>query len=120
MSQLATSPDSARLEERFNRLAAEWKRDTCLSSKIREKVANLAYQKIIGMGPAAIAFILKDLQENGPNHWFWALHAITEENPAPKDRPGDITAMTEAWLRWGRENGYLTDCRNNTSGTSQT
>jgi len=115
----AKSNGERMLEERFVRLASEWKKDTCLSSKIRDKVAHLAYQKIIGMGPAAIPFILKDLQENGPNHWFWALHAITEENPVPQDHPGDIVAMTEAWLQWGRTKGYLTDSQKSTNETSQ-
>jgi hypothetical protein len=45
----------------------------------------LAYYKIIGMGMAAVPFILKDLEQNEPNHWLWALHAITEENPVPAD-----------------------------------
>jgi hypothetical protein len=72
------------------------------------------------MGPAAIPFILKDLQDNGPNHWFWALHAITEENPVPKDHPGDIVAMTEAWLQWGRTKGYLTDFQTAMIKPSQT
>ncbi len=71
---------------RFDRLAKEWKKDTFLLSKIRDKVIHTAYQKIIGMGSTAIPFILRDLAENGPNHWFWALHAITEANPVRDDQ----------------------------------
>jgi hypothetical protein len=107
-------------QDKFNRLADEWKRETYHLSKIKDKVAHLAYQKIIGMGPAAIPFILADLAEKGPNHWFLALHAITEENPVPKDQPGNIVVMTEAWLKWGREKGYLKDFLNITSETSPT
>jgi hypothetical protein len=91
---------------RFDRLAVEWRNDTFLSSKIRDKVLHTAYQKIIGMGPSAISFILHDLAENGPNHWFWALHAITEEDPVPSNQVGNMVAMTEAWLQWGRKKGY--------------
>jgi hypothetical protein len=116
----AEANKDAAYAERFNRLAAEWQRETHLSSKIKDKVAHLAYQKIIGMGPAAIPLILKDLNDNGPNHWFSALHAITEENPVPQDQRGNIVGMTEAWLQWGRKKGYLTDCQKNTNETSPT
>ena len=66
-----------------------------------------AYQKIIGMGEPAVALILSDLAENGPDDWFWALTAITDENPISAGVAGDTNAMTEAWLQWGRERGYL-------------
>lgn len=50
-------------QERFDRLAEAWKKDTFLLSKISVKVMHSAYQKIIGMGPAAVPFLLKDLAE---------------------------------------------------------
>ena len=68
---------------------------------------HLAYQKIIGMGELAIPLILKDPAVNGPNDWFWALTAITDENPITKKIAGNMAAMTEAWLQWGRKAGYL-------------
>lgn len=41
-------------------------------------------------------------QQKNPDHWFWALQAITEENPAnPKDA-GDLRKMSEAWLKWAK------------------
>jgi hypothetical protein len=95
--------EKGRDQERFNRLAAEWKKDTFLLSKINAKVLHLAYQKIIGMGPPAVPFILMDLRDNGPNHWFWALNVITDENPVGKEAIGNIKAMTEAWIQWGRK-----------------
>jgi hypothetical protein len=107
-------------QKKFDKLAAEWKKETFLLSKIREKVIHLAYQKIIGMGPAAVPCILKDLRDNGPNHWFWALHVITEENPVPSEKVGGIVAMTEAWLQWGKKKGYLNSCQTTTRETSRT
>jgi hypothetical protein len=111
----ATVADHACQQQRFNRLSAEWKKDTFLLSKISAKVLHISYQKIIGMGAAAVPFILKDLKDNGPNHWFWALHAITEENPVPKNMTGNIAAMAEAWLLWGNKKGYLKDYQQITS-----
>ncbi|HJT32793.1 MAG TPA: hypothetical protein VJ783_12200 [Pirellulales bacterium] len=66
-----------------------------------------AYQQIIGMGPAAVPCILSDLAEHGPNDWFWALTAITGENPISQEIAGNMKTMTEAWLRWGIAAGYL-------------
>ena len=66
-----------------------------------------AYQKIIGMGEPAVPLILKDLAENGPDDWFWALTAIADDNPITEDIAGDMNAMTAAWLQWGRKRGYL-------------
>jgi hypothetical protein len=79
-----------------------------------------AYQKIIGMGEPAIPLILKDLEKNGPNDWFWALTAITDENPITQDIAGNMAAMTEAWLQWGRNAGYLKGSRNRQNGSSRT
>jgi len=101
--------EESRQQEKFDRLAAQWKKDVFLLSKISAKVLHSAYQKIIGMGPVAVPLILKDLRENGPNHWFWALQAITEENPVPEGLVGNIAGMTEAWLQWGNNKGYLTN-----------
>src|SRR5262249_5983720 len=89
-------------ERRFEKLAKAWKRETELISKVTKKVLHPAYQRIIGMGETAVPFILKDLADNGPDDWFWALTAITDENPITQEIAGDMTAMTEAWLQWGR------------------
>jgi hypothetical protein len=96
-------------ERRFAELAALWKSETRFSSNVTTKAMHPAYQKIIGMGEAAIPLILKDLKEHGPNDWFWALHVITDENPTTEDMAGKMSAMAEAWLQWGRNAGYLKD-----------
>jgi hypothetical protein len=76
-------------------------------SKVTKRILHPAYQKIIGLGEAAIPLILQDLSANGPDDWFWALTAITDENPIKKEMAGNMAAMTEAWLQWGRNAGYL-------------
>ena len=111
--------ENAWQESRFNELAAEWKRETSLLSRVKDKVLHIAYQKIIGMGPAAVRYMLNDLAENGPNHWYWALRVITDENPTSSEMAGDMVAMTEAWLKWGKRNGYLKDCPKNMGERSQ-
>jgi len=107
-------------EERFNKLARAWKSETELVSKVSKRVMHSAYQKIIGMGESAIPLILKDLSANGPDDWFWALTAITDANPITDAMAGNMSAMTEAWLQWGRNAGYLNDCPSQPNGSSQT
>jgi hypothetical protein len=107
-------------EQRFKKLATTWKSETELVSKVTKRILHPAYQKIIGMGESALPFILKDLMENGPDDWFWALTAITDENPIHKEIAGNMAAMTEAWLQWGRNAGYLKDCPSPPNGSSQT
>jgi hypothetical protein len=64
-----------------------------------------AYQEIISLGPAVVPLILRELEQR-PAQWFHALHALTGADPMdPADR-GKVREIAEAWLHWGRENGY--------------
>jgi len=60
------------------------------------------------MGERAIRPILLQLRRK-PEHWFYALHEITGENPVPAEAEGRLDQMTAAWLRWGKERGYLSE-----------
>jgi len=102
-------PASRQLEtpwEKFARLAAEWKQATKFMSSVTGMSTHWAYQQIIGMGAEALPLLLQDLEQE-PDHWFWALHAITGVDPVPSSEAGDVSRMTDAWLRWGRERGPL-------------
>lgn len=94
------------LMERFNNLAETWENETVNLSSAQEIILHPAYQRIIGMGPGVIPLILKRLQKT-PNFWFWALRALTDVEPVRESERGFLSAMKEAWLRWGEENGYL-------------
>ncbi|HEB33004.1 MAG TPA: hypothetical protein ENI15_19340 [Spirochaetes bacterium] len=83
-----------------------WKSDTCIISSDTDIAMHPAYQEIIGMGSDAIPMILEEL-EREPDNWFWALKAISSEDPTPHSLKGNIQKMTEAWLNWGRENNYI-------------
>ena len=91
---------------RFNTLKAEWESETAHLSSVTEISIHPAYQQIIGMGTIALPFILDELKRN-PGHWFWALKAITGEDPVPPTERGKIKKMAESWLKWGKEQGYI-------------
>ncbi len=91
-------------EERFEKLAEEWRRECAHLSSIREKVLHPAYQQIIGMGKDALPLLLREL-EREPDHWFWALWAITQENPVLPEHRGRVRLMAQDWLDWARRRG---------------
>src|SRR5262249_43794422 len=101
VSDLREAVVNAARRRRCCGLARGWKKETGFLSSMEEKSMPSAYQRIIGMGEAAVPFILEDLSENGPADWFWALSVITDDNPITEDVAGDMRAMTEAWLQWG-------------------
>jgi hypothetical protein len=106
MSSPTTTAPAERLEELFRELADRWRAETLYLSSSTDIAMHPAYQRIIGLGPAVIPLILAELARQ-PDRWFWALHALTGVDPVlPSDR-GKLPAMTQAWLRWGRENGHL-------------
>lgn len=94
------------LAEEFAHLAAAWKRKAGHWSDSRRMAMVPEYQRIIGMGPAALPLILEAL-EREPDHWFWALEAITGEDPVPPGDRGVVARMADAWLAWGREQGLI-------------
>ena len=110
MSTIPTRPNSApvpteSLEVRFRRLADIWRTETAYVSSSSELVAHPAFQEIVSMGPAVIPLLLRELA-NGTGHWHRALKRITGIDPVlPTDR-GKIDKAAEAWLRWGKEQGY--------------
>jgi hypothetical protein len=109
MSSMTTLPaptSASTVEERFHRLAAEWKEQArYLSNSVRMAMLQ-PYQRIIGMGMPVVPFILEDLRRE-PHHWFWALEAITEQNPVPPESLGKIQEMANAWVEWGQRQGLI-------------
>jgi hypothetical protein len=101
-----TLEPSAAKEQRFRRLAEAWKKETLYLSNAAKKAVHPAYQGIIGLGELAVPWILEELRKE-PCDWFWALSAITGENPIPEESAGKVDEMAAAWLRWGREQGYI-------------
>jgi hypothetical protein len=93
----------------FASWARQWKNDTAGFSSINRKVSHPAYQAILRMRrEAAIPLILKELEKETA-HWFPALKKLSAGyDPVPPHRRGDVEAMRQAWLAWGRDQGFLT------------
>jgi hypothetical protein len=101
VGQLPPPAPEPSLEEEFGRLAARWRDETeHLSST--DVFTHSDYQRIIGLGARVVPLLLRDLATTGA-HWFWALRAITGENPVRAEDAGSVRKMTAAWLEWGEE-----------------
>lgn len=85
----------------FDELAATWHADTAFESSMTALVSHPAYQRVIGLGPEAVPYLLLSLKTQ-PDHWFAALTAITGADPVSRVDRGDVDKMALAWLDWGR------------------
>jgi hypothetical protein len=108
------------IHQQFTQLAKTWRQETAHLSNIATRAMHPAYQRIIGMGREAIPFILEEFRQGELDDWFWALYAITGENPITEEIAGDVEKMAEAWLQWGRKTGYLSDSIPQMRPSSQT
>jgi hypothetical protein len=57
------------------------------------------------MGPPALPFLFRDLEQTGDGHLSKALAAITGAEPVAADARGNVRRVADAWLTWARENG---------------
>ena len=105
--QSGEEPDVApSLNERFLRLADEWKSETARLSSPRAIAEHPAYQEIIAMGKPVLPLVFRDLKSNG-GWWYPALRTLTGANPVPERAEGKPPRNDDAWLHWGQENGYI-------------
>lgn len=96
--------DADQTERDFEILAAAWRNERGFTSSVIEMAMIPTYQHIIGMGPAALRWILADLKQTH-DHWFWALKSIARFDPVPPRDRGNVAAMTKAWIEWGEKRG---------------
>ena len=106
LSASRSAGGDAALDALFDELADRWESETMFESVVTRKALHPAYQRIIGLGKPAVPRILRRLAQE-PAQWFWALTAITGENPAEgRTKPDEAAA---AWLDWGRARGLVSE-----------
>jgi hypothetical protein len=92
--------------ERFDALASRWEMETSHLSRVEQRIMHPCYQKIIAMGPIVLPHILHRLRDR-PDHWFWALNLLANENPVPPDFRGTASDAARLWVEWGERQGYV-------------
>lgn len=99
-------PQPVGLERSFEELANQWRDETAMMSSASKMASHPAYQSIISMGPPVVPLILREL-ERETDHWFFALRALTGDDPVPPEDVGNVRKMREAWLAYGRAHGFI-------------
>lgn len=97
--------DREATEKLFQELKTRWSESTMVLSDPVEMSMDPNYQQIIGLGPAVVPLLLHELRSE-PDHWFWALTAITREDPVAQGHRGSIELMAADWLEWADRHGY--------------
>ncbi len=90
------------LEESFRKLADDWLEKIAFEASLFDITKLASYRDIIALGEEAVPFLLREL-ESRPNFWFAALREITKANPVADKDKGHLGKMTQAWLRWAKE-----------------
>src|SRR6266567_2617112 len=102
----APNLSAADQKQAFQRLVCEWKEKSRYLSNNAQMALLRPYQRIIGMGMPAVPLILEELRRE-PDQWFWALEAITGQNPVGAEAAGKVPLMAQTWIEWGRRQGLL-------------
>ena len=100
-----TSPLDEDLDRRFSALRSEWLIQRGPTSSPRRMINLPDYREVVAMGQAVIPLLLAEL-EREPDFWFAALREITGANPVLPEHRGNLRAMSDDWLAWGRQLGY--------------
>lgn len=90
----------------FQRHFAEWKKNGRKTGSPKRWFAHPSYQAIVSMGWAVVPILLQEL-EREPEHLYEALRRITGVSVVSRDIAGNLSEMTDAWVKWGRSQGYV-------------
>lgn len=93
------------IENKFNKLAETWKKETANCKDLQAIVEHSSYQAIVDMGKSVVPYIMAEL-ESELRDWFPALNAILGVNPIPIADIANAEKMRTAWLGWWADNKY--------------
>ncbi len=91
---------------RFQDLAGQWIATKRHRSNTRSLRKHAVFQELVSLGVPVVPLILAELEREPNVSWLTVLNEITGENPVPPVLAGRLDAMAEAWIEWGRQQGY--------------
>lgn len=94
----------ADIAQQFRILMSRWKSETMAMSSSTDICNHEAYRGIVALGERAIPPVLKEL-EAGELRLLSVLREI--KGDVVFDNVDSVETLASAWLRWGRELGYL-------------
>jgi hypothetical protein len=94
----------ATILDKFNALADAW--DNFNSDRSVVDYDDLSHLQLMSMGPSIIPLLMERLRK-GSGRWIYALKCISGEEAETADMRGDADRVIEAWVQWGKRNGYI-------------
>ena len=102
------------LRDKFQERAEAWQDATGHLSAPSRIYSHPTYPRLLLLGRGIIPLILEDIQDGARCDWYPALRALadfdlvlTNLDPVTDAERGNVGLMDAAWLRWGRNNGYI-------------
>lgn len=92
-------------------LIERWRAEVKYMSSLSDMVSHEDYKAISSKDRRAIPILLNELRDR-PHYWFDALQKLVKNNldivvnPVRKADRGNLPRMTDAWLKWGKRNGF--------------
>lgn len=93
--------------KRFARLASDWLRETGLTSSPSKRFSHPSFLRMLAMDRHVVVPLLLRSVEREPSPLVDALAFFAEDDPVPDEDAGDLRAMSAAWLKWGKDHGFL-------------
>ena len=103
MASRPATPAAEMVEQHVARLLGRWREETAYLSSSTQITGHPAYQELIALGPAALPFLFRDLEQTGDGHLSKALTAITGAHPVAVEDRGNVRKVADAWLHWAGE-----------------
>ncbi len=94
------------IEQRFYRLANQWKARIGGISDPQDLRALPAFAELVQLGIPAVSLVIREL-DSEPSYWFEVLADIAGEDPTPPEHAGDVGQMILAWKRWAGARNLL-------------
>ena len=101
-------PDNVTVQ-RFGELYKAWRSETKFWSSSNTICSHWAYLSIIALGSDVLPLIFETLSQSPDIHWAAALTALTGYEPDYTGIEGDTERITQVWISWAKDHGYLKD-----------
>src|SRR5437667_11034541 len=105
MASVPAIPAAETIEKRVVRLLGTWREQTAYLSSSTRITEQPTYQELMAVGPAALPFLFRDLEQTRDGHLSKGLTILAGALPVPAEDRRQVYKVAEAWPRWASENG---------------